>query len=68
MSMFFSLLFSTKHLFFKIKRKSSKIIQKMLVSTFHTTGTAQKMIFFFIKDFYYKCDQTRRELVTGHIS
>ena len=68
MSMFFSLSFSTKHLFFKIKRKSSKIIQKMLVSTFHTTGTAQKMNFFFIKDFYYKCDQIRRKLVTGHIS
>ena len=47
--MFFSLLFSTKHLFFKIKRKSSKIIQKMLVSTFHTTGTAQKMIFFSLR-------------------
>ena len=47
--MFFSLSFSTNHLFFKIKRKSSKIIQKMLVSTFHTTGTAQKMKFFSLR-------------------
>ena len=33
----------------------------MLVGTFHTTGTAQNMNFFFIKDFFYKCDQIRRK-------
>ena len=33
----------------------------MLVSTFHTTGTAQKMNSFFIKDFFYKCDQICRK-------
>ena len=57
-SMNFSPSFSTKHLIFNIKTKSFKIIQNLVVTTFHATGTAQK-IKFSIKDFFSKCDRIR---------